>query len=69
MDRITAAARTPSLPHSGWVAAEPVVDGHRTKLPASALRPEELLPNTDTNTDTGLSRTHATVVPARRTGG
>ena len=31
---------------------EPKVDGHETKLPESALRPEDLLPNTDI----GLSR-------------
>lgn len=44
MDRITRADRTPTLPHPRRVVAEPVVDGHQTKLPESALRPEELLP-------------------------
>jgi predicted DNA-binding transcriptional regulator YafY len=69
MDRITRAERTPSLPRAPRVAAEPVVDGHETKLPASALRPEDLLPNTDPNTDIGLSRGRDTVGSARRPGG
>ncbi len=43
MDRITRAERAPSLPHPRRVAPEPVVDGHETKLPATALRPEDLL--------------------------
>jgi predicted DNA-binding transcriptional regulator YafY len=47
MDRVTRAEHTPSViasPRPQRVAAEPVVDGHETKLPASALRPEDLLP-------------------------
>jgi predicted DNA-binding transcriptional regulator YafY len=65
MDRITAAEWTPSLPRVERVVPEPVVDGHQTRLPASALRPEDLLPNSDI----GLSRTAETVGAARRTGG
>ena len=65
MDRITRAERTPSLPRPQRVVAEPVVDGHETKLPESALRPEDLLPNTDI----GLSRGPETVGAARRPGG
>ena len=45
--------------------AEPVVDGHETKLPASALRPEGLLPNADI----GLSRKAEIVGASRRSGG
>jgi predicted DNA-binding transcriptional regulator YafY len=61
MDRITRAERTgvPASPRRARL--ETLVDGHTTKLPASALRPADLLPNTDT----GLSRTSASVVPAR----
>jgi len=44
MDRITRAERTPSLPRPRRVVPEPIVDGHDTKLPESALRPEDLLP-------------------------
>ncbi|GAB2665721.1 helix-turn-helix transcriptional regulator [Kribbella swartbergensis] len=65
MDRITAAERTPSPPRPPRVAPEPIVDGYETKLPASALRPEGLLPNTDI----GLSRGRETVNSARRCGG
>jgi predicted DNA-binding transcriptional regulator YafY len=65
MDRITRAERTVSQPRAGSTAREPVVDGHETKLPASALRPENLL----RNTDTGLSRTGSRVGAARRPGG
>jgi len=61
MDRITRAERTPSLPRPQRVVPEPVVDGHETKLPASALRAEDLLPNTDI----GLSRVPDTVGAAR----
>jgi predicted DNA-binding transcriptional regulator YafY len=43
MDRITRAERTPSLPRPERVSPEPVVDGHQTKMPASALRPEDRL--------------------------
>ena len=43
MDRISRAERTPSLPRPERVAPEPVVDGHQTKMPASALRPEDRL--------------------------
>ena len=65
MDRITHAERTPSLPRPRREAPEPVVDGHETKLPASALRPEVLLPNTDI----GLSRNPEMVGSARRRSG
>ena len=41
LDRITRAERIPSLPPPQRVIAEPTVDGHQTKLPESALRPEE----------------------------
>jgi len=41
MDRVTRAERTPSLPRPRRPVAEPVVDGHETKLPESALRPED----------------------------
>ena len=64
MDRITRAERAPSLPRPERVAPEPVVDGHQTKMPASALRPEDRLPNTDI----GLSRHLETVDAARRSG-
>ncbi len=67
MDRITRAERAPSGPRLQRVVAEPVVDGHDTKLPASALRPGDLFPAK--NTDTGLSRGRDTVGTARRTGG
>ena len=65
MDRITRAEPAPSPPRPDRVAPEPVVDGHQTKLPASALRPADLLPNTDI----GLSRPLETVGPARHFGG
>jgi predicted DNA-binding transcriptional regulator YafY len=65
MDRITRAERTPSSPRRRGVAPEPTVDGLQTKLPASALRPEDFLPNTDI----GLSRGSETVGAARRAGG
>ena len=65
MDRITQAERTPSLPRPRRVVPEPVVDGHETKLPESALRPEDPLPNSDI----GLSRVPETVVASRRLGG
>ncbi len=65
MDRITRAVPT-SAPHrTPQVIAEPVVDGHETKLPATALRPEDLLPNTDI----GLSRAGDKLGAARRRGG
>ena len=65
MDRITRAERIASLPHPDRPHREPMVDGHDTKLPASALRPGDLLPNSDI----GVSRTPETVVVARRSGG
>jgi predicted DNA-binding transcriptional regulator YafY len=65
LDRITRAERTPSLPRPDRIVPEPVVDGHQTKLPASALSPENRL----TNTDTGLSPPLETVEAARRPGG
>jgi predicted DNA-binding transcriptional regulator YafY len=65
MDRITRAESVASPPRSERAALEPVVDGHQTKLPASALRPEDHLGNTDI----GLSRPLARVDADRRTGG
>jgi predicted DNA-binding transcriptional regulator YafY len=65
LDRITQAERAPSLPRPQRPAPEPVVDGHVTKLPASALRPEDLL----SNSDIGLSRERGRLVGARRPGG
>jgi predicted DNA-binding transcriptional regulator YafY len=65
MDRITHAQRTPSLPRPHGAPPEPIVDGLQTKLPASALRPEDFLQNTDI----GLSRGSGTVGAARRPGG
>lgn len=64
MDRITDAERTTTPSQPGQVVPEPIVDGHVTKLPESALRPEDLLPITDI----GLSRTEDTVGPARHIG-
>lgn len=58
MDRITCAERSPSLPsRPGRGAPDLVVDGLETKLPASALHPEDLL----ANTDIGVSRADETV--------
>jgi predicted DNA-binding transcriptional regulator YafY len=65
MDRITSGERMPWLPRPHRVVADPVVDGHATRLPESALRPEDLLPNSDI----GLSRGLETVGTARRPGG
>jgi predicted DNA-binding transcriptional regulator YafY len=65
MDRITHAERRPSLARPQRAVAEPIVDGHVTKTPASALPPETVSPNTDI----GLSRSHETVGAARRPGG
>jgi len=65
MDRITRAERTPALPRPQRVVPETIVDGHQTKLPGSALRPEDLLPNSDI----GLSRHPETVGASRRPGG
>src|SRR3954451_7280738 len=48
MDRITRAERAPSLAQPEHTAQEPRADGHRTKMPASVLRPEDRLRNTDT---------------------
>jgi len=64
MDRITRAERSPSLPRPQRDVPEPVVDGHQTKLPEWALRPEDLLPNSDI----GLSREPGRVGAARRPG-
>jgi predicted DNA-binding transcriptional regulator YafY len=65
LDRITRAERTPSPPLPQRVVAEPVVDGHLTKLPASALGPGDFPPNADI----GLSRGRVTVGATRRRGG
>ena len=76
MDRITGAERMPSGPRpSRPVAEPPVVDGHQTRMPESALHPEDLLPGswptstTGPNSDIGLSRASETVGAARRPGG
>jgi len=65
MDRITRAEPTPAPPIAARVVAEPAADGHQTRLPAAALRPEDLLPNADI----GLSRGGEKVGAARRHGG
>jgi hypothetical protein len=65
LDRIMWAERTPSLPRPQREVPEPVVDGHQTRLPASGLHPEDLLPNTDI----GLSRVPGTVGAVRHPGG
>jgi predicted DNA-binding transcriptional regulator YafY len=65
MDRITRAERSLVPRRAPDGIAEPVVDGHETRLPAAALRPEDLLPNTDI----GLSRTGAKVGTSRHAGG
>lgn len=65
MDRITTAECTTSVSHASDIVPEPVVDGHETKLPEWALRPGDLLPNTDI----GLSPRDETVGAARHTGG
>jgi predicted DNA-binding transcriptional regulator YafY len=65
MDRITQAERIASVPRPQRVVPDTIVDGHRTKLPAAALRPEDLLPNSDI----GLSRDPETVGASRRHGG
>jgi len=71
MGRVIRVDRVPTGPRSRRVPLEPVVDGHQTGLPASALRPEDWLPNEDSlpNTDTGLSRVPSTLGTARRPGG
>ena len=61
MDRIIRAERTSVAPQAPPVVDEPAVAGHVTKIPAAALRPEDLLPNTDI----GLSRTGERVGLAR----
>lgn len=65
MDRVTHAERRPTAVRQQRAATEPIVDGHVTRLPASALRSEDLPPNTDI----GLSRHNGTVVVARRADG
>lgn len=65
MDRITCAEPMPFLSRRPQAVPAPDADGHGTKLPASALRPEELLPNTDI----GLSRSAETVNATRHLGG
>jgi predicted DNA-binding transcriptional regulator YafY len=51
MDRITRAERAPRLPGPQRFVPELLVDGHETKLPVTALRPDDL----PSNTDIGLS--------------
>jgi len=65
MDRITRAEPMPAVPARSPAAPRMGADGQGTKLPASALRPEELLPNTDI----GLSRGTETVDASRHQGG
>jgi predicted DNA-binding transcriptional regulator YafY len=65
MDRITRAEWISTPRQAPRITGELVVDGHETKLPAAALRPEDLLPNTDI----GLSRAGGKVAVARRHGG
>ena len=65
MDRITRADPLPALPRPRHIVADLVVDGHDTKLPESALRVDDLLPNSDI----GLSRDAEKVGAARRPGG
>ncbi|HVQ18310.1 MAG TPA: WYL domain-containing protein, partial [Actinomycetes bacterium] len=65
MVRVTRAERILSSPRPRRVVAEPLVDGHETKLAESALRPEDLLPNSDI----GLSPDPGTVGASRRLGG
>ena len=65
MDRITRAEPTPAPAQAPRVIAEPVAHGHETKLPAAALRPEDLLPNTDIGLSLGGDRVGA----ARQLGG
>jgi len=65
MDRITSAEPAPSPVRGPQVVLAAGADGRVTKLPASALRPEELLPNTDI----GLSRGAETVAATPPPGG
>lgn len=65
MDRIIRAEPARALHRAPTLVAEPIVDGHQTRLPAAALRPEDLLPNSDI----GLSHTGHKVGAARRPGG
>lgn len=65
MDRISRAEPTASPPRAPGVVPEPVVDGHETRVPAAALRPEDFLPNSDI----GLSRGAGKVGVTRRPGG
>jgi predicted DNA-binding transcriptional regulator YafY len=65
LDRITQAERTPAPRRPRRAPPEPVVDGHVTTLPASALRTEVLPPNTDI----GLSRAPGRVGAIRQAGG
>jgi hypothetical protein len=44
MDRITKAERTVTAPHRPQATGDLHVDGFETKLPALALRPEDLFP-------------------------
>lgn len=59
MDRITWAEPTPSPSLQPPAAAGPSAEGHETKLPASARRPEELLPNTDIELSRGVEKVDA----------
>ena len=65
MDRITRAEPTPSTPRPNREVAEPVAEGHETRLPESALLPRDR----PTNSDIGLSRDPESVGASRRSGG
>lgn len=68
MDRITCAERLPSLAAARRPVPEPDIAGHQTRLPATALEPERLLPDPSANSDIGLSRKRETVGLLRHTG-
>jgi hypothetical protein len=65
MDRISRAETAPSLPRPQRVIPQLAVDGHETKLPESALRPEDLLPNTDIGLSSGAETVGVTRRPRR----
>jgi len=65
MDRITSAERAPLGPRPQRPVSVPSIDRPDRKLPEWALRPGDLLKNSDT----GLSRDRVTVGTARHSGG
>lgn len=62
MDRVTRAERDPSLPRKPGPSGLPAGSGRGKRMPDAVRNPEEFF----ANTDTGLSRTSATVVPTTR---